>query len=204
MSLHTVPPPPPKLFDGLIGVLMSAAAAVAAVFGLFNSLLVNLVPPFDDNQQVVGMVSFGTVVVLLALTLGIRKRLTVASVRNIAVVSVVAFLAALFVFFSLRHLTLEYIYRYPPASISSANQSRHLRGDLHAKGRERVKDLTVAQAVYQLGGPDEVNARGLLWYENSRLAIAEKMEWLYAALTILLTSAIFVAGIAVWRKQQGS
>jgi len=195
---------PAKTFDGLIAVLTSAVAAVGVVFGLFNSFLAELVPPFDDSQQTVGFVSIGTVVFLLALTLLIRTRLTVASARYIGLVSMACFLTAVVVFFPFRNITRTYVYRYPPASVSNEKQVRHIRGDLHAQGVERVKNVTVAQAVYRLGGPDLVNSMGILWGEKSRLAIIAKMEKLYVALTMLLTSAIFISGIALWRRQRPS
>jgi hypothetical protein len=193
--------PKPKIYDGLIAVFVSAAAAVAAVFGLFNSLLSDLVPPFDDSQQTVGIASFGTAVVLLALTLAMRKRISLASARTIAATSVVLFVLALVVFFSFRDLTRTYVYRYPPASNASTGQTKHIRGDIHAAGLVLVRDATVAQAVYRLGGPDVVSSTGVLWHEDSRITVIGKLERMYVALTMLLTSAIFVAGVAVWRKQ---
>ena len=191
----------PKIYDGLIAVFVSAVAAVATVFGLFSSLLSELVPPLDDSQQTVGIASFGTAVVLLALTLAIRKRISVVSGRMIAASSLALFALALLVFFPFRDLTRTYVYRYPPASTSSPSQTRHIRGDIHPAGLALVRDATVAQAVYRLGGPDMVNGTGVLWREDSRIAISGKMERLYVALAMLLTSAIFVAGVAVWRKQ---
>jgi hypothetical protein len=41
---------------------------------------------------------------------------------------------------------------------------------------------------------------GTLWQEDSRLAVISKMERTYVALVVLLTTALFVAGIAVWRQ----
>ena len=83
------------MFAGLIGIVVAAAAAVAVVFGLFNSVLAELVPPFEDSQQTVGFVSVGTVAVLLILTVVIQKRLTTVQTRTVAVVSVLFLLASL-------------------------------------------------------------------------------------------------------------
>jgi hypothetical protein len=190
------------MFSGLIGILTSAVAAVALVFGMFNSLLAEIVPPFEDSQQTVGFVSFGTVIVLLAATLLIRKRLTVVETRTLAIASVVLFAIALAVYFPFRDFTRTYIYRFPPASAAHEGQTRHIRGDLHERGVERVKDMTIAQAVYELGGPDQVNAMGSLWHEQSRSAVIGRMERYYVALIMLLTVAIFVAGLTVWRQQR--
>ena len=190
----------PKIYDGLLAVIGSAVAAVGIVFGLFNSLLSELVPPIDDGQQTVGIASFGTAVLLLALTLVMRKRISVASARAIATAAALLFLAALLLYFMFSDLTRTYVYRYPPASTSSPSQTRHIRGDIHSAGLALVKNATVAQAVYQLGGPDVVNSSGVLWREDSRISISGKLQRLYVALTMLLTGAIFVAGLAVWRK----
>jgi hypothetical protein len=190
------------MFSNLVGIVLAAASAVAAVFGLFNSVLAELVPPFDDNQQTVGVVSIGTVAVLLILTILIRKRMTALQARSIAMASALCLLAALAVYFPFRDATRTYTYRHPPASASHDDQTRHIRGELHEQGRRRVKDMTVAHAVYQLGGPDIVNAMGILWTEESRLQVISRFERYYIAFTMLLTAAIFIAGIAVWRMQQ--
>jgi len=191
----------PKIHDSLIAVFMSAVAAVTTVFGLFNSLLSELIPPLDESHQTVGIASFGTAVVLLALTLAMRKRLSLVPARIIAAMSVVLLALALLVFFAFRDLTRTFVYQYPPASIASPSQTKHIRGDIHLAGLVLVRDATVAQAVYKFGGPDLVNSTGVLWHEDSRIAIMGKLERMYVTLTMLLTSAIFAAGVAVWRKQ---
>ena len=142
------------------------------------------------------------VAVLLAAALLIRKRLTVVETRTLAIASVVLFAIALAVYLPFRDFTRTYIYRFPPASATHEGQTRHIRGDLHERGVERVKDMTIAQAVYELGGPDQVNAMGSLWHEQSRSAVIGRMERYYIALIMLLTVAIFVAGLTVWRQQQ--
>lgn len=195
-------PKPKEVFAGPIGILTSAVAAVTLVFGLFSSILANLVPPIDNSQQTVGFVSFGTVIVLLILTLLIRKRLTGIQTRTVATASAALFLIALTIYFPFRDFTRAYVYRFPPASAPHKNQTFHIRGELHEKGLDRVKDMTVAQAVYQLGGPDQVNSMGILWHEKSRLHIISKMERYYVALIMFLTTALFSAGLAVWRQQQ--
>jgi hypothetical protein len=190
------------MYSTLVGIVLAAASAVAAVFGLFNSVLAELVPPFDDNQQTVGVVSIGTVVVLLILTIVVQKRMTALQARTIAMASALCLIGALGVYFPFRDATRTYTYRHPPAAVPHAGQTRHVRGELHEQGRRRVKDMTVAHAVYQLGGPDIVNAMGILWTEESQLQVIGRLERYYIAFTMLLTAAIFVAGVAVWRKQQ--
>jgi phage terminase large subunit-like protein len=191
------------IYSGLVAIVLAAASAVAAVFGLFNSVLAELVPPFDDSRHTVGIVSIGTVAVLLILTILTRKRVTRLQIRTIAAASALCLVGALALYFPFRDETRTYVYRHPPASLAHADQTRHIRGELHEQGRRRVKGMTVAHAVYQLGGPDIVNAMGILWTEASRLQVIGRLERYYVVFTMLLTAAIFIAGMAVWRNQQG-
>src|SRR5262245_65042140 len=101
---------PNVTYAGLMGIVVAAAAAVAAVFGLFNSVLAELVPPFEDSQQTVGFVSMGTVAVLLILTIVIQKRLTTVQTRTVAIVSVLLLFASLAVYFPFRDMTRTYTY----------------------------------------------------------------------------------------------
>jgi hypothetical protein len=187
------------MYGGLAAIILSAAAAVGVVFGLFSSVLAELVPPYEDSNVTVEVVSFVTVIILLVLTLIVRKRLGRVQTWVLAATSALLVAAALAVFFPFREFTRTYVYRFPPASIAHDGQTRHIRGELHERGVERVRDMTVAQAVYELGGPDVVNAMGSLWLEQSRLAVIAKMEREYVALIVLLTTSLFVAGLAVAR-----
>ncbi len=189
-------------FAGPMGIVTSAVAAVGVVFGLFNSLLTELVPPIDNSQQTVGFASLGTVIVLLVLSLLIRRKLTAVQTRTLAVFTCLLFLLAVLVYFPYRDFSRTYIYRYPPSSQAHSGQTLHIRGELHEKGRERVKGMALAEAVNQLGGPDDVNAMGILWTEDSRLKVISTLERYYVALIMLLTTALFSAALAVWRLQQ--
>jgi len=191
-----------NVFSGVAGVIASAAAAVSAVFALFNSVLSEMVPPIPDAQNTVGFVSIGTTIVLLALTLLIRKRLTRVQAVTIAATSAVLFALALLVFFQFTNIGRTYIYRYPPSSTPHADQQRHIRGDLHERGRERVGDMTIAEAVFRFGGPDNVDALGLLWTEDARGHAIDLLQRWYIALILLITAAIFWCGIAVVRQHQ--
>jgi hypothetical protein len=56
-------------FAELSAVLVSAAAVITTIFGLFNSVLKDLMPVVEGAAQAVNVVAFGTLVVLLALVL---------------------------------------------------------------------------------------------------------------------------------------
>src|SRR3954470_22520755 len=85
-------------FAELSAVLVSAAAVVTTIFGLFNSVLKDLMPVVEGAAQAVNVVAFGTLVVLLALVLVIRARLTKTSQYLWAGVGVVCLVAAMFVY----------------------------------------------------------------------------------------------------------
>src|SRR5262249_60882677 len=134
---------------------------------LYCSAPRSLPPPPEDSQRTVGFVSAGGVGVLLIPPIFIKRRLTAVQTRTMGIVSVLLLLGSLAVYFPSRDLTRTYVYRHPPASMANAGQTRHIRGDLHEQGRRRVKEMTIAEAVDQLGGPDTVNALGILWSEGS-------------------------------------
>src|SRR5262249_5626882 len=94
------------MFEGMVGIVLAAAAAVrapaaagAAVSGLSIPVRGALVPPFEDSQQTVGFVSAGTVAVLLILAIFIQRRLTTVQTRTMGIVSVLLLLGSLAVYF---------------------------------------------------------------------------------------------------------
>lgn len=194
-----MPPPVKGYYAGLIAIISAAAAASTTVFFLFGSFLEKVLPPFGDSELTVGFATFGTATLLLVLSLAIQKKLSAAATRTVigACTGLLFCSAALFVYF--QDTTRTYTYRFPPQSQQSPEQRLHFRGDLHEKGREYVGNKTVAQAVFELGGPDFVNSRGLLWSEEARLRQISKIQSLYILLTALLTTAVFSAALALWR-----
>jgi hypothetical protein len=183
-------------------IMLSAALASGAVFGLFNSFLEKLVPPFEDSTQTTAFCSFGTAVMLLGLSLLIHKKLSQVSARIVALGCIVLLTGAVVLFFHFRDVTRTYVYRYPPSSVASSSQTLNVRGELHEQGRQYVQNKSIAQAVSELGGPDYVNGKGLLWSEAARLAAIDRMERLYVYLTMTLTTAFFSVGLAVWKFRE--
>ena len=186
-------------YAGLIAIILSAAAASGAVFLLFDSFLERLVPPYDDSKQTVAFASFGTAIALLVLSIAMQKRLSTAANRSVSIVCGILLIVSMLFFIYFRDTTRTYVYRFPPRSQPTETQVLHIRGDLHEKGRARVGDKAVAQAVFELGGPDYVNSNGLLWNEESRLARIRSIESQYIFLAMLLTTTLFTAAIALWR-----
>src|SRR4051812_31396061 len=98
------------MYKELALILAAAVSTVAIVFGLFNSVLADLVPPIEDSQHTVDFVSIGTVVILLILTLVLRKRLAALQVRAVAILSTGLFLTAVMFYFLFIELVRENVY----------------------------------------------------------------------------------------------
>lgn len=189
---------PAAPFDSLVAIVASAAAAVGATLALFHSFLSDLVPPIEGAQLSIGMVSFGTTVVLLALSLLIRKRLSSAKQRWLAVLALVLLAAAFWAFFTYRDVVRTYVFAYP-AEVQPAQQTRYIRGELHEMGEKRSKGMSIAEAVKMFGGPQLVVSRELLWEESAQQLMTGRLERWYMFLSMLLTTALYVVAITVWR-----
>jgi hypothetical protein len=187
------------MYAKLTTVILSAAAVVATTFGLFNSMLTDLMPEVEGAKQTVRFVSFGTMIVLLALTLVIRKKLSGTSQYVWAGIGVVCLAVAVFTFFSFGDLVRKYAYQYPPAVAPGIEQRPLVSGPLHETGMKRRGDMDTATAVSKFGGPEMVNGRQLLWSAESRSQVVGWFIRYYAAIAFLMTTALFVVAIAVWR-----
>lgn len=191
------------MYTKLVAVIGAAVAVVGVTFSLFNSVLADLMPEVEGSKQVVSMVSLGTVVVLLALTLVIRKRLSVVSQYLWAGCALMLLAGAAFTYFNFSDLARTYVYMYPPGS-TGATQRPYVAGPLHEKGRERAGSSDTAAAVSKFGGPHIVNEHQILWTSADRSHVVGSFVRLYALITFLMVSALFVAAIAVWRATDGT
>lgn len=187
-------------FAGLSAVLVSAAAVVTTIFGLSNSVLKDLMPQVEGASQAVNVVAFGTVVVLLALALVIRARLTKTSQYLWAGVGVACLVAAMFVYLSFGDLVRARVYRYPPTAVPGIEQKPFVSAPYHEQGRKRAEGMDVATAVSQFGGPALVNGRQVLWTEEAQSRVIGQFVRYYMALSFLMTTALFVVALAVWRS----
>ena len=187
------------VYARLTAVILSAVAVVAMTFGLFNSVLKDLIPQVEGAAQAVNFVSFGTVIVLLSLTLLVRKRLSVISQYAWAGVGVVCLVVAVFTYFSFSDLVRRYVYLFPPVSAPGMEQRPFVRGPYHELGKQRAAGMDVPTAVDKFGGPGFVNGHQLLWSEESRSEVVGWFVRYYAAIAFLMTTALFVVAIAVWR-----
>ncbi|MEO8249030.1 MAG: hypothetical protein ABI589_06640 [Burkholderiales bacterium] len=188
-----------KPFGTLAAIIGSAAFAVATTLALFNSFLEDLVPPIDGAQLAIGMVSFATTIVLLALSLLIRKRLSVARQQWLAVGALAMVGLAFIVFFLYRDMVRDFVFAYPPDAPAAA-QTQYIRGELHPEGQARKQGKSIAQAVREFGGPQLVMRHQMLWFEDSQREVIGRLERWYMLLAMLLTVALFVVAITVWRS----
>jgi hypothetical protein len=183
-------------FFGRLGKLLTAAAGVVAiVYGLFASVLSAMVPPVDDSQTVLGVVSILSLVVLLALSVLLPK----APTRRLqAVIGAVALLAAIgtgAAYLMHRNNVGAYVYEYPPSEFAGRTQVRLIAGELHEEGRKRAEGLLLAYAVQRNGGPDIVNENQLLWTQQSRLKAEQTLIIGYEVLVGAITTLLFVLGL---------
>ncbi len=137
-------------------------------------------------------------IVLLALSLLIRKRIPVLRQQRLAMLSIAMLALAFAAFFVYRGMVETYVFEYPPDGPSEARQ-KHVRGELHALGLERVRGKSIAEAVRHYGGPEVVRGHEMPWTEASQGKIEGRLEAGYMGLSMLLTVALFVVAIAVWR-----
>ena len=107
--------------------------------------------------------------------------------------------AAFAAFFVYRDMVRTYVFVYP-ADAPQSQQARYIRGELHAAGIERSESRSIGQAVQQFGGPQLVMRHELLWTEDAQRAMTNRLELWYMFLAMLLTVALFVVAIAVWRS----
>jgi hypothetical protein len=191
--------PPPKLIDGLGQVIASAAASVGATLLLFNGFIQELVPPIDGAKLTIGIVSFATMVALLALTLLIRSRLSALRQQVMAAVSLLLVAAAVAAFFMYHDYVREYVIWYPPSATVTDESVRIIRGPLHEEGMQRAQGMSMAAAIQQFGGPDLVMRRSLLWTEAARNHVISRLETAYVGLAMLLTLSIYIVALTVLR-----
>lgn len=190
-------------FAPLTAVILAAVSVVSVTFGLFNSILKELMPQVEGAVQTVSFVSFGTVIVLLGLTLIIRKRLHVFAQMAWAGVGLALLIAAAFVYLAFSDLVRERVYLYPPSSGAVLEQRPYVSGPYHEQGKVRAAGMDLATGVSKHGGPDMVNAYEILWTREARSAVVGQFVRYYMALAFLMITALYVVAIAVWRALIG-
>jgi uncharacterized membrane protein len=187
-------------FATLTAIITAAVGTVSAVFLLFNSFFKNLVPPINDAQLPIGMVSLSTTIILLGLTLLIRSRLSKVKQLQMTLISLALVVAALIAFFLYRDYFREYVYEYPAQEISNEAKSIPvIRGEFHENGLIRAKGMSIQEAVRKFGGPELVERKEILWSEKSKNMIVSRLEKFYVLITMLLSTALFIVALTVIR-----
>ena len=185
-------------WGSLTSLLSAAAGAVALVFGLFHSVLAELVPPIEspNPQTAAGLASLLALAVLLGLALLMRRSPTVASHRATAIGAGLAIVAAC-VWLAVYLFDLnDHVYTWPEAG--TAASQRHVRGDDTTElYRKLVQTNSVAGAVTQAGGLQLVQQQQLLWSERSQKAAEVRLLWHYIAVTTLFCGGLFALALAL-------
>jgi hypothetical protein len=191
-------------FFARLGKLLTAAAGVVTiVYGLFASVLSAMVPPVDDSQTVLGLVSILSLVVLLAVSVVLPKAPTrhlQAAIGGFALVAAVGVGAAFIVH---RNNIGAHVYEYPPSEFPDRKQVRLIAGELHDAGRKRAEGLLLGYAVQRNGGPDIVNENQLLWTQQSRLKAEQELVIGYEILVGAITTLLFVVGLLAMYRFKG-
>ena len=182
-----------------LAIVASGATFVTASFALFGSVLKELLPYVEGAQEAVNFVSFGTLIIFLALTIFIRKRIRVDSQWVWASLALLFLAGAVALYFPFKTLVGKNTYRYPIGA-AEAEQVILIGGELHARGLALKGDNDVAEAIARLGGPDTVKKHSLLWTNEARIAMIDRFVRYYAAITFLMTSALSTVAILVWRS----
>ncbi|MDZ7857930.1 hypothetical protein [Sphaerotilus sp.] len=188
-------------WDELTRQLGAAAAAVTAMFALFNSVLSDWVPPAEamGAPAVTGIASFVSLVVLLVLVLVMRRRLTVAHRRQIAAAAGAAAIAGLVVAYVYYGDLDAHVFVWPPAASAQPDEGeprRHLRGEFNEMGRQ-ASDVSLTAAITEAGGLHKAQADQALWDETSRQQVERRLVLLYVVMTSLLSGAVFGLVLAV-------
>lgn len=189
-------------WDELTKLLGAAAAAVTAMFALFNSVLSDWVPPTEamGTPAVTGIASFVSLVVLLMLVLVMRRRLTLAHRRQIAAAAGAAALAGLAVAFVYYGDLDEHVFVWPPAASAQPDEGeprRHIRGEFNEMGQQASRDLGLTAAIREAGGLHKAMDDQTLWDESSRKQVERRLVLLYVVMTSLLSGAVFGLALAV-------
>lgn len=179
-----------------LGKLIGAAAGVVTlVFGLFSSALADLVPPVEAMRPaaVIGLASLVALVILLVLTLVMRRRLTLVQRPRVALAAGAAALAGLALLFAHYGDLGRYAFQWP----DEPTAPRYLRGEYNETGRQMTRDMSLVAAIGRMGGLDQVRRDNLLWEEDSRREVERRLVAQYVALTSLFAGALFGLALAV-------
>lgn len=187
----------------LAALIASAAGIVTLVFGLFGSAVFDLLPDAEgiNVRRTVWVTHFAALVILLALTLLIRKQIKVADQRFLAMVAAGLVLVSLCTVGYYNHLVNTYSYVYPEDEACHYGHPVRIRGEYSAQGLLRVR-RGLLDAISGSGGICEVLRTEMFWTDESRTSIINKLTLFYILQVILMTTALWVVAIAAWRSVQ--
>ncbi|MBI1956125.1 MAG: hypothetical protein HYS38_06995 [Acidobacteria bacterium] len=185
-------------------LLGSAISVVALLFAAFAGVLVDLAPPVTNVAAKVGLANLILLTLLLLIALYSKDRIG-ARYNNVA-----AALAGIFLVLGLSlwlwyiNVEADYVFSYPPQQTSGTASRRHVRGELHDKGKELVGNSTVTAAVMDNGGLSFVTEQQLFWTEASQHNVEFKLTAMYLGFVSLFGASIFFLLVRLVDAKPGS
>ncbi|CAN7563698.1 hypothetical protein LJR290_004003 [Variovorax sp. LjRoot290] len=182
-------------------LLLAAAGVVGTVFGLFGSVLHELVPPSRELASTLyaGIASLAALLILLGIVLLMPARLTLRQRRWIVAFTAVLSVAAFYALLSYVGTLNTFVFRYPDSSTAGQKPQRYIRGQYTELGATITKDMSVAAALNSVGGLDMARNNQLLWTEQSQKETEMRLVRHYVVSLALLTAALFSVLIAVYQ-----
>jgi hypothetical protein len=195
--------PNKDLLDSVRKYLLAAAAVVTVVFGLFESVLQNSVPPSTSwsKTHYTGLASFSSVLILFLIILIIPRRPKERDKRWLVACALILSAAAFYALFDYHEKLKGFIFDYPPAKVVGSKPEKNLHGDvLTDLGVKLFRSMSKDEAVLACGGLEFVRANQLLWTRESENAVEIRMLKHYVLAVALLNAALFTLLITVHRS----
>jgi hypothetical protein len=94
-----------------------------------------------------------------------------------------------------------YVFRYPEPTTAGEISTRHIRGQYTELGKIITKDMSIAAAIDSVGKLGMATKNQLLWTEESQKTIEVYLVSYYVVFTVLITTALFCAVLAILRSR---
>jgi hypothetical protein len=190
-----------NFFNNLKSHILVAAGVVLAVFGLFNAVLTDLVPPSGSKSVLTGMTSLVAMVLLAVISLTINVVTKKRSLVLLAFISLAPLFVAVVAYFFYNANLKEYVYQSPAPPANAI--SRHIRGELHAEGKLRLRGDSVDKFASK--DLEAVLSTDVLWTQESQRKITQLLELQYFLFVTSVITSIFMifVSISVYAKITG-
>jgi hypothetical protein len=197
--------------NAFLSLLATAAAAVTAVWALFNSVFLGLVPPVSGGVDIKiwsglsSVISVGIIFILLIFVP--KKNNNIRRVRLGVVGGVFLMSSVFWLSYYIQYLR-GHEYNFPEVSLSGVDgygevSARYIRGEFKDQVAAKIVEDgggSIPVAIRKLGGFNL--ARRLLWTEESQMEVENKLILHYVGLTALFSCTLFFLGMVVRPQDQ--